>query len=120
MDAVDEADAVGLRLHHQRRRAHAAAEEADALHQRAVGDARGRKDDVLTRREIPRAIDPLEVLDAHRLAALLVFGRADNETREDLAAETSHRRPGDDTLGCAADPHDGVNAAPQPGSRDAG
>jgi hypothetical protein len=48
MDAVDEPDAMWVRLHDQRRRADAVAEEANALHDRAVGDARRSKDDVVT------------------------------------------------------------------------
>ncbi len=100
-----------MRLHHQRRRADAVAEEADALHQRALGDAGGREDDVLARREILRPVDPLEVGDAHRAAALLVLRRVDDEPREDLAAEAAHGRRREHALGRAADAHHGVHAA---------
>src|SRR5215510_6339276 len=108
VDAVDEADAMRCRLHDQRCGADAVAEEAYALHQRAVGDAGCGKQDVLAGREILRTIDLLHVLDAHRFAPPLVLRRADDEPREDLSAETAHRCGGDDTLGRAADAHDSV------------
>src|SRR5688572_870738 len=47
LNAVDEPHAVRCRLHHQRAGADAGAEEADALQERAVGDTRGCKDDVV-------------------------------------------------------------------------
>ena len=54
VDAVDEPDPVRLVLHDHRAGADAVAEEADAAHQRAVGDAGRRKDDASPRREVLR------------------------------------------------------------------
>src|SRR5262245_32287232 len=61
VDAVDEANTMRVRLHHQRRRANAVAEEADTLHDRAIGHAGRGEDDVLARGQILRAVDPLDV-----------------------------------------------------------
>src|SRR5687767_11482563 len=89
VDAVDEADAVRVRLHDERRGPHAVAEETDALHDRAVGHAGGGKHDVLPRGEVFRTIDSLEVGDPHGTAALLVLRRAHHEPGEDLATQTA-------------------------------
>ena len=75
---------------------------------------------LLPGREVLRPVDPLEVGDAHRAAALLVLRRADDEPRVDLAAQAAHRRGGDHALGRAADPHHRVHAAADHGRRDAG
>ena len=47
MDRVDEADVMRLVLHHDGTGADAVAEEANALHERAIGDASGHKRDRL-------------------------------------------------------------------------
>ena len=98
----------------------AVAEEAHALHQRAVGDAGRGEDDVLARREILRLVDPLEVGDAHGAAALLVLRRVHDEPREDLAAQAAHRRRREHAFGRAADAHHRVHAAADHGGGDAG
>src|ERR1700747_2372211 len=69
MNAVDEANTVRVILHDDRTCADAVAEKADALHQRALSDAGGGENDVVPRREILGAIDPLDVFDAHGAAA---------------------------------------------------
>src|SRR3954463_16092271 len=65
VNAVDEPDAVRLVLPDHRAGARPVAEEPDAAHQRAVGDAGRREDNVFAGREILRSIDAFEVLDAH-------------------------------------------------------
>src|SRR5688500_6243777 len=72
VDGVDEPDARGVALHDDRAGARAVAKEAHTLHQRAVGDAGRREDDVAARREIPGRVNTLEVRDAHRPAAVSV------------------------------------------------
>src|SRR3954463_13797760 len=79
VDAVDEPDAVRVVLHDHRVGAGAVAEEADAAHQRAVGDAGRGENDVPAGREILGAVDALEVGDPHRAAARLVLGFADHQ-----------------------------------------
>src|SRR5579872_3124387 len=79
MDAVDEADLMRIVLHDDRARADAVSEEVHTLHQRAVGDAGRREDDLPARREVLRRVDLLEVGDAHRAAAFLVLRLADDE-----------------------------------------
>src|SRR5688572_24930102 len=118
VDAVDEADAMRMRLHDERRRPDAVAEEADALHDRAISDARRGKDDVLPRRQILRAIDPLEIGNTHRTAPFLVLGSADDEPGEDLSAKTAHRGGGDDAFRRAAGAHHRVDAAAEHGGCD--
>ena len=74
----------------------------------------------LAGREILRAVDLLEVGDAHRAAALFVLGLADDEPREDLAVQAAHRRRGQHALRRAAGAHHGVDAGPDDRGRDAG
>src|SRR6266487_1005387 len=109
MDAVDEADAVRVVLHDDRARTDAVAEKAHALHRRALGDACGSEDDVVAGREILGSVDPLEVLDAHGAAALLVFRLADDQPRENLAVETPHGGGGQHALWRAARAHERVH-----------
>ena len=66
---------AGLALHDDRAGANAIAEEADAFHQRAVGDAGRGEDERLAGRQVLRRVDPLQVGDPHRPAALFVLGR---------------------------------------------
>ena len=75
---------------------------------------------LLPGREILRAIDLLEVGDAHRAAALLVLGLADDEAREDLAVQAAHRGGRQHAFGRAARAHHGVDARPDHRRRDAG
>src|SRR5712692_4345638 len=82
VDAVHEPDLVRLVLHDHRAGARAVAEEPDAAHQRAVGDAGGGEDDALAWRQIARAVNPREILDAHRTAACFVLRRVDDQPRE--------------------------------------
>ena len=58
-----------------------------------------------------RGVDPLQIGDAHRLAAGFVLGRPHDQAREDLAVQTAHRRRGQHAFGRAADAHHRVNAA---------
>ena len=75
---------------------------------------------LLAGREILRAVDLLEVGDAHRAAALLVLGLADDEPREDLAVQAAHRRRRQHALGRAAGAHHRVHAGADDRRRDAG
>src|SRR3954462_11070574 len=84
VNAVDEPDAVRLVLHDHRTGARAVAEKADAAHQRAVGHAGRRADDVFAGREMLRPVDALEVLDAHRAAALFVLRFVHDDARGDF------------------------------------
>src|SRR5687767_4494147 len=120
VDAVDETHPPRMRLHHQRHGPGAVAEEAHALHQRAVGDAGRGEDDVLARGEIPRLVDPLEVGDAHGAATGFVFGRVYSKPREDLAAQAAHRRCRQHALGRAARAHHRVHTAADYRGGDAG
>src|SRR3954464_4544907 len=87
VDGVDEADARRIALHDDRAGAGAVAEEADAAHQRAVGDAGGSADDAFARREILRGVGAARIGNAHRPAALLVLGLLDHQPRENLAVQ---------------------------------
>ena len=109
-----------VRLHHERRRPNAVAEKANAFHERAVGDARRREDDVVAGSQILGPVDPLEVRDAHRAAPLFVLGRVDDETGVDLAAKTPHGRRREHALWRAPNPHHRVHAAADHGRGDAG
>src|SRR4051812_45449499 len=120
VDAVDEADPVRVRLHHQRRRPDPVAEEPHPFHQRPVGDAGGGKNDVLTRRQVLRAVDALRIRDSHLLAALFVLGLVDHEAGIDFTAEASHGGRGDHTFRRAADTHDRVHPAADHRGGDAG
>ena len=71
-------------------------------------------------REILRAVDLLEVGDAHRAAALFVLGLADDEAREDLAVQAAHRGRGQHAFGRAAGAHHRVDAGADDGGGDAG
>ena len=53
----------------------------------------------------------MHVLDAHRLAPLLVRGSLDDESGEDLAVQAAHRRGGEDPFRRTARAHDRVHAA---------
>ena len=89
-------------------------------HQRAVGDAGGREDDVLAAGEVRRPVDPLEVGNAHRAAALLVLGLVDHETGEDLAVQAAHRRRRQHPFRRAAGAHHGVHTAAGDGGGNTG
>src|SRR4051794_14575438 len=120
VNAVDEPDAVRLVLHDHRTGARAVAEEADAAHQRAVGDAGRREDDAFAGREIPRSVDPLEILDAHRAAALFVLRLVDDEPREDFTVQAAHRRGRQHAFRRAAGAHHRVDSRADHSRRDAG
>src|SRR3954453_22448126 len=120
VNAVDEPDAVRLLLHDHRTGARAVAEKADAPHQRAVGDAGGREDDVFPGREILRPVDAVEVLDAHRAAALFVLRLVDDEPREDLTVQAAHGRGSEHAFRGAAGAHHRVDSRADHGRRDAG
>src|SRR6185436_12147216 len=120
VNTVDEPDAVRVVLHDDRARANAVAEETDALHEGALGDARGREDDVVARREILRLVDLLQILDAHRAAPLFVLGLADDQPRENLAVEAPHRRRRQHALRRAARAHERVDTRAARRRRDAG
>src|SRR5258706_14013695 len=120
VDAVDEPDAVRIVLHDHGACANAVTEESDAFHQRPIRDAGCGEDDALARRQILRAVDFLEIGDPHRAAALLVLRLADNETREDLAVQATHRRRGQDAFGSATGPHYRVHTGAGDGRRNPG
>src|SRR5262249_40417800 len=120
VDAVDEADAVRLVLHDHGAGPRAVAEEADAAHQRAVGDAGRCEDDAVAGREIFRAVDLVEGGNPPRPAALLVSRFADDEPGEDLAVQTAHGRRGEHPFGRAAGAHHRVHAGADDRRRDAG
>src|SRR3954468_19884520 len=82
VNAVDEPDLVRVVLHDHRAGADAVAEEADSPHQRAVGHSSGRENDARPWREILRAIDLLEIGNAHRATPLLILGLSNDEPRE--------------------------------------
>src|SRR5262245_33592939 len=110
VNAVDEPDLVGIILHDHGTRPHTVAEEPHALHQRALGHARGGKDHARAGREIVRPVDPLEVRDAHRAAALFVLGFGDDEAGENFAIQTSHGCGCEYAFRCATGAHHGVHA----------
>src|SRR2546427_9695685 len=120
VDAVDETYLMRVRLHHERSRPDSVTEEADASHQRAVRDARGREDNPLAGRKLLRPVHLLEVGDAHGAAPLLVLGLADDESRENFAVETPHRRSGQPALRRTAGAHHRMHAAANHGGSDTG
>src|SRR5438874_8172286 len=69
VDGVNEAYVARLGRHHERVRASARAEEADAAQERAVCDARRNEDDLPAGREVVRMVDLVWVADAHLLQA---------------------------------------------------
>src|SRR5438477_12388439 len=81
VNAVDESNLMRIVLHDHRARPGAVAEKTHTAHQRAVGDAGGGKDDLLTASEVLRAIDFLEVGNPHRATPLFVFRLGDHEAR---------------------------------------
>src|SRR5262245_12216108 len=89
MNAVNEADAMRMRLHDERRRPDAVTKEPDAFHQRAIGHAGGGKHNVVAGGEVLRAVGLLEVGDPHRPAALFVLRCAHHESSVYLAAQTA-------------------------------
>src|SRR5688572_15302001 len=90
MDRVHEADDLARQRHEQGRRARAAAEEADAAKQLAVGHAGAAEEDLLARSEVLGLVDSVHVLEAELLEArgLFLVGRL--EPRLDLAAQAAH------------------------------
>src|SRR3954453_3957745 len=120
VNAVDEPDAVRLVLHDHRTGARAVAEKADAAHQRAVGDTGRREDDVFAGREILRPVDALEVLDAHRAAALFVLRLVDDQPREDFTVQAAHGRRREHAFRRAAGAHHGVDSRADHGCGDTG
>src|SRR5687768_8693701 len=120
VNAVDEANPVRMRLHHERRGADAVAEETHAFHQRAVGPAGCGKHDVRPRGELLRAIDSRDVCDPHRMTALLMLRAVHDEPRVDLATETAHRGSGKHAFRRTTGAHYRVHAAADDGGGDAG
>src|SRR4051794_14218697 len=120
VDSVDEADLLGLVGHHQRVRAGAATEEADALEQVAGGDAGRGEDEVVARREVLGAIDTRLVAVTHPRAAFALLVAAIAEPRLDLAAEATQRRGCDHALRRATGAHDRVDAGARDRARDRG
>src|SRR6185295_2651776 len=108
------------------RGARAAAEEADAPQQLAVGDAGGAEENLVTWGEVLGLVDSGEVVEAESLEPLLLrlllllVGVVGLEAGLDLAAEAAHGRSGDDSLGSAADADDRVDAGAAYGGGDAG
>src|SRR6266567_1888055 len=97
VDAVDKANPVAARAHHERVRPRAVGEEADAAEQVAVRHA-GRGDDRLARREVVDGEETMDVVDPllGRLLDLATRGRP--ELRLHLAAEAAQRSRGHDGL----------------------
>ncbi len=62
MDGVDEADQPAGVAHHQRVGARAAAEEADAAQELAIGHAGGAEDEVLAGGELIGRVDPVGIV----------------------------------------------------------
>src|SRR5688500_1202990 len=120
LNTVDKTDPGRMRLHDERRRPRAVAEEADAAHQRAVGDTGRREHDPLGGREVLRLVNPLEVGDPHRPAPLFVLRLAHYEPREDFTVEAAHRRRGEHAFGGAAGPHYRVDTGADDRRRNAG
>src|SRR4051794_16696107 len=120
MDRVDEPDAVRLQRHEQRRRADAAAEEADAAQEVAVGDASGAEDDVVAGGELGRVVNLVAVDVAHRLEAFLLPFFQRLEAALHASVQAAHRGGGEYALGRAAYAHRGVDAGPAHGGGDAG
>src|SRR5262249_10535288 len=119
VDRIYETDARRVALHDDRARARAVAEEADAAHERAVGDAGRGENDSVARRQFLRRVNAAR-LGAPRAAAFLVFGLPGHEAREDLAVQAAHRGGREHALRRAAGPHDGVDAGADDRGRDAG
>src|SRR5262245_21044908 len=115
VNTVDETDPRRVVLHDDRAGTRAVTEEPDTAHQCAVGDSRRSKDDTGAGRKISRLVNFLEVLDAHRPAALFVLGLADHQPRKDLAVETAHSRRREDAFRCAAGPHHRMYTRPDDG-----
>src|SRR5438093_2239008 len=120
VEGVDEADHAPAVRHQDRARADAAAEEAHAPHERAVGDARRDEEDVRARGQVLLRVDPFHVGDAHAPHALLLTGLGRDEPGPHAAVEAAERRGRQYALGCAADPHDDVDVGPAHRGRDPG
>src|SRR5207247_5671534 len=117
---VREADLALAERHADRAGAVAAAEEAHAVHEGAVGDARRDEEDVRPGGEDLLGVDALQVRDAHLPHALLLPGLGGHEAGEHAAVEATERGGGEHALGGAADPHHGVDVGAAHGGRDAG
>src|SRR5512132_445188 len=101
MDAVDEADPVAARAHHERVRARAVGEVANSSQQIAVRDA-GRRDDRLARREL-LGLEDVTVFYALLARLLDLAPRRRPQLRLQLAAETTKRGRRQHGLPSAAD-----------------
>ena len=71
-------------------------------------------------REILGAIDLLEVRDSHRATAIFILGLVHDQSSEDLAVQTPHRRGRQDPFRRAAGAHDRVDSRADDRRRDAG
>src|SRR6266851_3756287 len=96
----------------------AAAEEADAAQEVAVGDAGGTEDDVVPRGQLRGVVDLGAVDVAHRLQALLLPLLQRLEAALHPAVETAHGRRGQDAFRRAADAHGRVDAGTANGRGD--
>src|SRR5438105_4720393 len=121
VDCINEAYVARLGRHHERVRATARAEEADAAQERAVGDARRDEDDLLAGREVVRVVDLVRVADAHLFESREhLFGGRDfglvnaeafvveDEAGLNLSVQTLHGCGCEDAFGRAADAHQRV------------
>src|SRR5579871_76012 len=90
VDAFHKANLAAVARHHDRRRTITFAEETDAFHQRAIGDAGSGKNNVVSRGKVFGGVDFSLVLDAHFLDAGLKFRCIDNQAREDFTVQATH------------------------------
>jgi hypothetical protein len=100
----------------------AAAEEADAAQELAIGDAGGAEDDVVARGQVVREVHALEVVDvhAHAARAFALLLRAPPELGLDLAAKAFQGGRRQHALRRAAGAHHGVHARPRYRDADGG
>src|SRR5581483_10537058 len=119
VDPVHEAHPVAARAHEQRVRPRAVREEAHAVQQVAVGDARGGDDD-LARREILGAEHAPVVIDAALPQLVDLSPRRRPELRLQLTAEAAQRGSREHGLPRAADADGEMVVRPADGGRDRG
>src|ERR1700722_16304800 len=84
------------------------AEEGNALEQPAACYTGAGKNDFLPRGQVRGLVNPLRILNTHLGNALLMFGLADNQARQNFSVQAPQRSCGEHAFGSAARAHHGV------------
>src|SRR5581483_2525922 len=109
VDSIEKARLAGGEGQDERMGAIPRAEEADAVQQRAGGDASRGEDDVAAGSEILCAVDAVGVSQAHGRHTVAQLRRVDDKPAEHLAAEAAQGGGGEDSFRSATTAHHGVN-----------